>query len=218
VADPQSRSGTTYASAELLGFVDQLHAGHDEALENAFQAPHEAGMPPIQVGRSEGKFLELLVGLSGARKVVEIGTLAGYSTIRLARGLPDDGRVWTIELDPKHADVARQSIDGAGLSTKVEVLVGDAREVLANLASEGPFDLVFVDADKANYPHYGQWAAENLRPGGLLVGDNAFLFGQLVDDTSLADNMRRFHRDAAAVMDTVCLPTPDGLLLGIKRP
>jgi len=113
--------------------------------------------------------------------------------------------------------VARQRIAAAGLDQVVTVVVGDAKQALAELEAHGPFDLVFVDADKESYPVYGAWARRNLRTGGLLVGDNAFLFGQLTADSERGAAMRKFHQDAAEHFDSVCLPTPDGLLVALKR-
>ena len=217
MADNDSRAGAHYSDPGALRFVDELHAAHDDSLQAAFDAPDAEGMPAIQVGRSEGKFLELLARLCSAERVVEVGTLAGYSAIRLARGLVPGGRVWTIESEPKHAEVARTRIAAAGYQDVIDVVVGDAKEVLAALEEHGPFDLVFVDADKESYPIYGAWAREHLRPGGLLVGDNAFLFGKLTEDTDRGRAMRQFHAEAAEHFDSVCLPTPDGLLVGIKQ-
>jgi caffeoyl-CoA O-methyltransferase len=113
--------------------------------------------------------------------------------------------------------VARRSLADAGLGDRVEVLEGAALEVLERLAPQGPFDAVFIDADKGNYDRYGRWARHHLRPGGLLLGDNAYFFGRLLEDSAEAAAMRRFHEEAAQAFDTVCMPTPDGLLLGIKR-
>jgi caffeoyl-CoA O-methyltransferase len=174
-------------------------------------------MPAIQVAPSEGKLLGMLIALAGARRVVEVGTLAGYSALRIARALPPDGKLWSIEHDPRHAAVARTSIAEAGLADRVEVLVGPGVALLERLTPEGPFDAVFIDADKANYDRYGRWARANLRAGGLLLGDNAYFFGRLLEPSPEAEAMRRFHEEAAASFDTVCIPTPDGLLLGIKR-
>jgi caffeoyl-CoA O-methyltransferase len=159
----------------------------------------------------------MLLQLRGAKRVVEVGTLAGYSALRLARGLPADGKVWSIEYDARHAEVARKVIAEAGEAQRVEVLTGRGADVLPTLERHGPFCAVFIDADKESYDVYGRWAAKHLRPGGLLLGDNAFLFGELLDDTPRAAVMRRFHEEAAQHFDTVCIPTPDGLLLGVKR-
>lgn len=218
MADVSSRTGTRYATAALVAYLDQLHAPHDPALARAFSLPAAEGMPQIQVGPSEGKLLALLLSLVGARRVVEVGTLAGYSAIAMARTLPPDGTLWTLECDPKHHRVATRAIAEAGLADKVHCLLGDATDSLAALARDhAPFDAVFIDADKERYDVYGRWAAAHLRPGGILLADNAYLFGHLLDDTATAAAMRRFHQEAARAFDSVCIPTPDGLVLGIKR-
>lgn len=218
MADVHSRAGERYADAKVRAYVDRLHAPHDRALTLAFEAPEREKMPAIQVAPSEGKLLGMLIALAGARRVVEVGTLAGYSALRIARALPVDGKLWSIEYDPHHAAVARQSIAEAGLTARVEVLEGAGLDVLTRLAAEGPFDAMFIDADKGNYDRYGRWARAHLRTGGLLLGDNAYFFGRLLEESPEAAAMRRFHEEAAAHFDTVCIPTPDGLLMGIKRP
>ena len=217
MADHDSRAGRRYADGRILEWLDGLHAPHDAGLAAAFDAPAKEHMPAIQVGKSEGKFLELFLAIARAKKVVEVGTLAGYSAIRIARALPPGGKLWTIEFSPRHAEVARGAIAAAGLSKKVEVLVGAGLDVLPTLNRHGPFDAVFVDADKGNYDGYGRWASKHLRPGGLLLGDNAYYFGKLLDDHPEAAAMRRFHEEATKAFDTVCIPTPDGMLLGVKR-
>ncbi|HEX5854352.1 MAG TPA: class I SAM-dependent methyltransferase [Thermoanaerobaculia bacterium] len=217
MADVDSRAGLSYATREILDWLAAVHAPHDAALARAFDAPAKLGMPAIQLGPSEGKALELLLGLAGARKVVEVGTLAGYSAIRAARALPLDGHVHTVEHDPNHARVARENIAAASLAQMITVHEGRGLEVLPRLVPLGPFDAFFIDADKGNYDRYGRWAAENTRKGGLLVGDNAFLFGRLLEDSPEGAAMRRFHEEARAAFDTVCLPTPDGMLLGVRR-
>ena len=217
MADADSRSGASYATREILDWLSRVHAPHDAALARAFDAPAAHGMPAIQLGASEAKAVALLLKLAGARKVVEVGTLAGYSALVMARALPTNGHVWTIEYDPKHAGVARENLAAAGLAERVTVLEGAGLDILPRLERHGPFDAVFIDADKVNYDRYGRWAADNTRPGGLLVGDNAFLFGRLLEDSREAAAMRRFHEEARAHCDTVCLPTPDGMLLGVRR-
>jgi len=217
MADADSRSGHGYATPEILGWLEDLHAPHDAGLARAFEAPERHGMPAIQLGTSEAKLVEMLLRLLAPRRVVEVGTLAGYSAVRIARALPEDGHLFTIEFDPKHARVARENLAAAGLGTRVSVLEGAGLDVLPTLDGKGPFDAVFIDADKLNYDGYGRWAARNLRPGGLLLGDNAYLFGRLLEEDPEAAAMRRFHEEAAREFDTVCIPTPDGLLLGVKR-
>lgn len=218
MADTDSRSGKTYQTPAILDYLARVHAPHDEALEHAFTAPGREGLPAIQVGNAEGKLLHLLASLVGAKKVIEIGTLAGYSAIWLARALPEDGKLYTLEKDEHAADVARASLARAGVSAKVEVVVGDAVDSLRSLAREAPFCMVFVDADKARYDVYGRFGRDHLRKGGLLVGDNAYLFGNLLDDANPASPaMRTFHEEMAASFDSVCIPTPDGLAVGRKR-
>jgi len=217
MADTDSRAGLSYATREILDWLAAVHAPHDAGLARAFDAPAAHGMPAIQLGASEAKAVALLLRVAGAKKVVEVGTLAGYSALVMARALPEDGHLWTIEFDPKHARVARENLAAAGFQDRVTVHEGAGLEVLPRLVPFGPFDAVFIDADKGNYGRYGRWAADNLRSGGLLVGDNAFLFGRLLEDSPEAAAMRRFHEEARAHFDTVCLPTPDGMLLGVRR-
>jgi len=215
MADDQSRTGTSYTTPDIIGFVDRTHVHHDAALARAFSVPED--MPAIQVGPSDGKLLYLLLRLIGARKVVEVGTLAGYSAIVMARALPADGRLWTIEAEDKHAKIARANVAAAGLADRVTVVDGTGQAALPTLVGHGPFDAVFIDADKEGYEHYGAWAIDNLRPGGLVLGDNAYLFGRLMSDSPAAVAMRAFHQRVANACDSVCVPTPDGLVVGIKR-
>jgi caffeoyl-CoA O-methyltransferase len=215
MADNDSRQGKHYDTPAIIEYVNRVHASHDGALAQAFAVPE--GMPAIMVGPSEGRFLHLLMRLANATKIVEIGTLAGYSAIQMARALPAGGKLWSIEFDAKHADVARANIAAAGLTDKVEVMVGAGTAVLPTLVAHGPFDVVFIDADKDNYDNYGTWAAANVRRGGLIIGDNAYLFGKLDEDTARGRAMRAFHEGVAATCDSVCLPTPDGLVIGIRR-
>jgi len=215
MADSTSRTGVAYTTPAIIDYVNRVHAGHDSGLAKAFAVPEF--MPAIQVGPSEGKLLFLIMKLLGAKKIVEVGTLAGYSAIHMARALPADGHLWSIEYEPAHAEVARANIANAGLADRVTIEVGAGRDVLPKLDRHGPFDAVFIDADKVNYDHYGRWALEHLRRGGLVLGDNAFLFGELVDDSDRGRAMRAFHELVAAACDSVCVPTPDGLVIGIKK-
>lgn len=215
MADNDSRAGTRYTTPEILDFVNQTHGGHDAALARAFAVPD--GVPAIQVSQSDGRLIYILLRLAGARKAVEIGTLAGYSAIHIARGLAPGGHLWSLEYEPRHAELARANLAAANLSKVVTVMVGSALDTLPRLVDEGPFDAVFIDADKVNYDRYGRWALENLRAGGLVIGDNAYLFGELMEDKDEARAMRAFHELVARTCDSVCAPTPDGLVVGIKR-
>ena len=217
MADTTSRAGQTYANPEILAYVERVHHPDDAGLQIAQEAPDKHGMPAIQVAPAEGRLLELLLRMAGAKNVVEIGTLAGYSALWMARALPEDGRLWTFENDPRHAAVARETIRAAGYGDRVEVLEGDALERLSEIGARGPFCAVFIDADKERYDQYGRWAAANTRAGGLLIADNAYLFGNLLDDSSTAAAMRRFHEQMARDFISVCVPTPDGLAIGLKQ-
>lgn len=216
MADQHSRAGERYASAQILDYAARTHHPEERALSRAFEAPARHGMPEIQLGPAEGRLLELLLRLAGARKVVEIGTLAGYSALWMARALPEGGRLWTIEADPRHAGVAAEVIGEAGMGDRITLLKGDAAELLPKLSDSGPFCAVFIDADKARYDLYGRWATENLREGGLLIGDNAYLFGRLLEESDDARAMRSFHEEMAQSYRSVCIPTPDGLAVGMR--
>lgn len=216
MADSTSRTGQqNYATPALLDYLHRTHVAHDSALADAFTVPE--GVPAIQVGPQEGKLLGLLLRMIGAVKVVEVGTLVGYSAIHIARALPPTGRLWSVEYEPRHAELAHANLTAAGLADRVAIVVGAGRAVLPTLADQAPFDAVFIDADKQSYDFYGQWAVTHLRPGGLVIGDNAYLFGNLLADTDAGRAMRGFHEHVAATCDSVCIPTPDGLVVGIKR-
>jgi caffeoyl-CoA O-methyltransferase len=217
MADHDSREGTRYDSAAIRKFVDRTHAPHDAALQRAYDAPAKTGLPAIQLAASEGKTLTLLMRLLNARKVVEIGTLAGYSALRIAQGLAPGGKLWTFELDSHHAQVARDNLAAAGVIDRVEIKVGPALEQLKAIEANGQFDAVFIDADKPGYPDYARFAQRHLRSGGLIIGDNAYYFGELMSDRPEATRMREFHQFVADHFDSVCLPTPDGLVIGIAR-
>ncbi len=215
MADSDSRAGSRYATKPILDWCAQTHAPHDAALARAFAVPE--GVPAIQVGPSEGQLLALLCKLAGAKKAVEVGTLIGYSSIHIARALGAGGHLWSIEFEPRHAAIARDNLAAAGLSDRVTVVEGAGVDVLPTLEPHGPFDVVFIDADKVNYERYGAWAIANLRQGGIVLGDNSFLFGELHEDTDRGRAMRGFHELVAKSCDSVNIPTPDGLVLGIKR-
>jgi predicted O-methyltransferase YrrM len=193
----------------------------DAALEEALRSTAEAGMPAIAVSPTQGRLLMLLAQSVGARRILEIGTLGGYSTIWLARGLADGGRLITLEADPKHAEVARRNIARAGLSDAVEVRLGRAIDTLPGL--EGPFDFIFIDADKVNYPEYFSWAVKLSRTGSLIIADNVVRKGAVIDEESSDANVqgvRRFHalvgadkRVSATVIQTVGSKGYDGFAI-----
>ena len=184
----------------------------DDVLAATLTSTEVEGLPPIQVSPTQGKFLHVLAAAMGARRILEIGTLAGYSTIWLGRALPENGSIVTLEVDPAHAEVARKNLAAAGLTDKVEILVGPALDTLPGL--EGPFDLVFVDADKVNSPEYVRLSVGLTEPGSVIIVDNLVRAGDLLN----ADNA-----DAAAMREVVDLvgaePRLDGTALqtvGVK--
>ena len=176
--------------------VDQYICEHllppDPVLEAALQSSHAAGLPPISVAPNQGKFLSLLARSCRAKRILEIGTLGGYSTIWLARALPLDGRLITLELDPKHAAVARENLDRAGFKETVEVRVGPALQSLEVLVASKaePFDLIFIDADKSNIPAYVEWSLKLARVGSLIIADNVVRNGGIVDADSTDPSVR----------------------------
>jgi len=175
------------SESQLWNDVDDYLIGHlsphDEVLEATLRDSDSAGLPQIAVSAAAGKLLHLLARIQGATRILEIGTLGGYSTIWLARALPADGRLVTLEYSPKHAEVAGRNIARAGLDKLVEIRVGPALDSLAALADENaaPFDLVFIDADKANNPNYVDWALKLTRPGSLIIVDNVVRGGRVAD-------------------------------------
>ena len=158
----------------------------DPALEAALEANHEQGLPAIDVSPAQGKLLYLFARMNGAKRILEIGTLGGYSTIWLARAVQEDGKVVTLELDPHHAEVARRNMERTGLSERVDLRVGPALKSLEALAGEGagPFDFIFIDADKPNNRNYLTWAMKLSRPGTVIVCDNVIRDGAVVKDNS----------------------------------
>lgn len=184
-------------------YVGGLLAPHDDALEAALRASGEAGLPGIQVSPPLGKLLNLLARSIGAHSILEFGTLGAYSTIWLARALPEGGRLVTLEADPGHAEVAGRNIAAAGLGGLVDLRVGPALDLLPQLEAEGlgPFDLTFIDADKVHSPDYFAWALERSHPGSLIVSDNVVRDGRLVDageDDPAIEAQRRLHEQLAA--------------------
>lgn len=213
--------------AEVDDYFNALLVGSDEVLEAAVEASDRAGLPAIQVAANQGKLLNLLARLQGARTVLEIGTLGGYSTIWLARALPEGGRVVTLEADPECAEVARRNIERAGLADVVEIRVGLALDTLPELAEQGygPFDVVFIDADKPSNPDYLAWSLKLTRPGSLIVADNVVRDGEVVDAGSedpKVQGVRRFTELVAAeptltatALQTVGSKGYDGLLMAL---
>ncbi|CQD08617.1 O-methyltransferase [Mycobacterium europaeum] len=206
-------------------FLNTTVVGDDPVISAAVQASDAAGLPQIAVSAQQGKFFSLLAGAIQARRILEIGTLGGYSTIWLARGAGPRGRVVTLEYEPRHAEVARANLQRAGLADRVDVIVGAALDTLPTLDGE-PFDLVFIDADKENYVAYLQWAVRLARPGALIVADNVIREGQILapQHDAQAEAVRRtlqlmgeHPRLDTAVIQTVGAKRWDGFALALVR-
>jgi predicted O-methyltransferase YrrM len=211
--------------ADVDEFLDTTVVGDDPALSAALEASDAAGLPRIAVSTQQGKFLSLLASAIKARSVLEIGTLGGFSTIWLARGVGPDGRVLTLEYEPKHAEVARANIDRAGVGDRVEVVVGPALETLPTV-TQGPFDLVFIDADKENNAGYLEWAVRLTHPGSVILVDNVIRDGSILspdpDDVARATRrtlelMGEHPGLDAAVLQTVGAKHWDGFALALVK-
>jgi predicted O-methyltransferase YrrM len=187
--------------------VDDFFTQHllpsDDVLRATLETNVAEQLPPIAVTPPQGKLLHLLARACGARRILEIGTLGGYSTIWLARGMRAGGRLITLELDPAHAAVAETNLKRAGLESVVEVLVGSALDALPRIAAEGrgPFDLIFIDADKANIPTYFEWAVKLSRPGALIIVDNVVRDGNVIDGESSDASIRGVRRFVEMLAD-----------------
>jgi predicted O-methyltransferase YrrM len=201
-------------------YVAELFAPEDEILVDLRREMSEAGLPAIHIDAEEGRLLQVLLRAVGARTVVELGTLGGYSAIWMARALPEDGRLITLELEPERAELARRYFRRAGLEDRIEVRVGDALDTLAELADAGPYDAVFIDADKERYPAYLDWSAANVRAGGLIIADNAFQNGGVVESESQDPRVlaiREFNRRVAndSRFTSIVVPTRDGVAIAL---
>ena len=206
-------------------YISDLFLEHDPILEAALASSSAAGLPAISVSPTQGKLLHLLARVQGARNILEIGTLGGYSTIWMARALPAGGQLISLELDPKHAEVARTNVARAGLADRVEIKLGRAVNTLQQLVAEGrtPFDLIFIDADKPGYRDYLQWSLKLARRGTLMIADNVVRKGEVADPASTDANVqgiRRFNdllaaekRVSTTVLQTVGSKGYDGLAL-----
>lgn len=208
-------------------YIEQIFLPSDPALDAALKASAEAGLPSIQVSPAQGKLLQILAQTMGARKILEIGTLGGYSTIWLARALPPGGRLITLEVNPKHAEVARSNIARASLASVVDLRLGPGLETLPKLVQEkqGPFDFVFIDADKPGYADYLPWVLKLTRRGSLIIADNVVRKGAVADPNSDDQNVlgiRKFNeavraepRVSATAIQTVGIKGYDGLVVAV---
>ncbi len=208
-------------------YFGEMLAPEDRALSASMEANREAGLPSIDVPALLGKFLELMVRVSGARRVLEIGTLGGYSTIWLARALPAGGQVVTLEIDPRHAEIARENLKTAGVLERVEVRLGPASETLRAMHERGepPFDMVFIDADKKSLPDYLDWSLKLSRPGSVIVADNVVRDGKVLDAGSpdpdiqgvrrMTEMMASHPRLSATAIPTVGARGYDGFAMAV---
>jgi predicted O-methyltransferase YrrM len=203
--------------------IGGLHT-RDPVLDGVLASTAAAGLPLINVSATQGKLLYFLAKIGNARRILEVGTLAGYSTIWMGRALPEDGELVSLEIDSKHAEVARKNIDRAGLSSRVEVLLGPALETLPTL--RGPFDLAFIDADKVNIPSYYDWAVKLSRPGSVIIVDNVVRNGEVIDPDGdaavkgvrkLNELIAREQRVDATTIQTVGTKGYDGFTIAIVR-
>jgi caffeoyl-CoA O-methyltransferase len=208
----------------IAAYVERQFAPEDAILAEIRTRSAAAGLPEIQVGKLDGRLLELLVRAIGAQRAVEIGTLGGYSGVCLVRGMGKGGLLHSFELSEAHAAVARESFQRAGVASQVRVHVGPALEGLPAISAEGPFDVCFIDADKVSYPAYLAWAADNLRLGGVVLGDNAFAFGHLAEENPSGDDaagvraLQGFSQSLAKSgrFRATIIPTAEGLAFGVK--
>lgn len=218
---------------QLFAAVDEYisHLFHDEdsCLEQTEQSIIHSGIPQISVSPNQGKFLHILAKLCNAKKILEMGTLGGYSTIWMARALPENGKLITLEIDNKHAEVARQNFERCGLASKIEIRLGKAIDILPLLKEEaaGPFDMIFIDADKPPYTEYFQWALKLSRPGTLIIADNVIREGKVLLDESpdeMVTGVKRFNKFlsqcsdvTATIFQTVGAKEHDGMAIALVK-
>ncbi len=177
---------------EVDRYLGELLAPEDAALSRALEVNRDTGLPSIDVPPLLGKFLDLMIRISGARRALEIGTLGGYSTIWMARALPEGGKVITLELDPRHAEIARANFDAAGVASRIEIRIGPASESLRAMHESGspPFDLIFIDADKERMPEYLDWSLKLSHPGTVIIADNVVRDGKVLNTKSRNPHVR----------------------------
>ena len=211
----------TIYNDQVSQYISTLFAKEDSALLLAREDSPQRGLPSINIKPEEGRFLQMLVRVSGAMKAVEIGTLGGYSGIWIARGLLPGGVLYTLDMEPLHAEVAREHFEAAGLSEVIQVRIGEAHRQLLELTDQSPFDFVFIDADKTGYPAYFDWAVQNVRLGGIIAAHNAFRKGSVAhtgEDDAHSELMRQFNQQVAGderLISTI-YPAGDGTLIAVK--
>ncbi len=201
-------------------YIGELFAQSDDILDHIEQETIRNDLPQISIALHDGYLLQWLMRLVGVKTVVEIGTLGGYSGTWISRALPDDGKLYSLELEPKHAEVARANFERAGVNHKIEIVLGPALQSLTKLTRRGPFDMVFIDADKESYPAYLDWAVANLRDGGMVAAHNAYRNGRIFEQEEEGDRiMAEFNQQLAdhPQLDSMIIPIGDGMAVGIKR-
>lgn len=205
---------------QIAKYAEDVFKPVDSILLKVREAANKAGLPDIHVGSMDGLHLEVLTRAFNVKKAVEIGTLAGYSGINICRGLNSDGHLYTFEMNPKNAEIAKENFKNAGFENKAHIHVGPALEQLKKIEALGPFDFVFIDADKSNYVNYLEWAYLNLRVGGALLADNTFAWGLVANPSGdkQVEALDIFNKKIAAHAGfrSTILPTGEGLTLGVK--
>lgn len=217
--------GFGQADPKVIEYAHRVFRPEDDLLSSIREESRRKGLPDIEVGAFDGLHLEVLVRMAGASRVVEIGTLGGYSGIHILRAMPPGGHLHTFELNAHHAEVARTNFERAGFGDRVTIHVGPALENLRKIEREAPFDLVFIDADKGHYPDYLNWATDHLRMGGTVIADNTFGWGQIYRDRGVSDReevtlggLRQFNEIVASGgrYQATILPTAEGLTVAVK--
>lgn len=207
-------------------YIRSLFANDDNVLKRTIQSIEENNLRPINLGAEEAKLVQILLKLHGSKNVIEVGTLVGYSTIWIARGLPEGGKVYSFERDEKVARIARDNIAKSEVADKIEIIVGDAHEKLKELSSKAPFDAIFIDAEKGGYCKYLDWTEKNIRKGGLILADNVFMFGLAYDKNLDAGKyakevpvMKEFNKRLAdeSKYDAIIVSNVEGLAVAIKK-
>jgi predicted O-methyltransferase YrrM len=212
--------------SEKINYIKELYGEEDASLKAVTQSIVDNNIRPINIGADEGRLVQILLKLHKAKTVIEVGTLAGYSTIWIARALQAGGKVYSFENDEKVAKIARDNISKSDVANRVEIIVGDAHEKLKDIRNKGPFDAMFIDAEKGGYCKYLDWAEKNIKSDGLILADNTFMFGLAYDDglpsgkyTKEVPVMKEFNRRIAdkSKYEGIIIPTVEGLTVAIKK-
>ena len=212
--------------SKAFEYASSLFAPEDKLLQDIQKEAQSLDLGGMSLNSVEAKLLSLLIQLRGVKKVVEVGTFLGYSALCMARALPEDGELYTLEKDPSRAEQARQFLDRDTCGSQVKIFTGEALSQLDSLEDQGPFDMIFIDANKGGYVDYLNWAEKNIRPGGLIVGDNTFLFGAVYGESrnhkmgeKTIETMREFNRRLSCPdkYESLLLPTQEGMTIAIKK-